>query len=645
MPGTFAYTKSTNTVVVTGGTSGSPADFASFVTADRAGSVTLKAATTSAFNMTLTYQITPVEKRALTISFVLAGTSSGTTQNWFPASVNVTAGSISSGSVASVAADDGTKLVVDEAVATPGFDFDFTWSGLPTNYYAEKVLLNGYYAGNPAHDVWIYMWNYNTSGWVRLTAAAQDFPSAAADADYVFDVPSTNRSYYFNAGAAKIQIYHNSSGSAGHQFFVDLLKLYRPAINNTLEVTGTDFDDVAQTDSINVSAGNATYTGAKKWRTITDIDCNGWADGTLAVTQPQWGVIWDIGNNYYQVDAKFMFGDESTATYFTALSVSVTFTYDTEYVTYITANATVVFGQLDNDTAGSTSLGCNIVVNVPTNNRALFRSTSTVSAYLQLYSTSVSYIGSSNNFCVLQPYRSKYINCLFYNMIVTDRAGYTSSVFKNLIASGSKGYIQSIAGTIENIIMSGTSYGFVNTTSISSTLRNLSVRNVVNQHLRGFGITADSYIIDLYTYGETITASFGGTCTHKFYLQYSVTIHVADKSGVNLSGVTIVCLDKDASQQFSQVTAVDGTISTQTVTRGYYDQAGGTVLYDSTPHSFILSKTGYETLTLENITIDSPIDWHLELQNPCVDHGTSLFDIETDELVYVADDSACITLS
>ena len=37
---TFAYTESTNTVVVTEGTSGTPATFADFVTADRAGTGT-----------------------------------------------------------------------------------------------------------------------------------------------------------------------------------------------------------------------------------------------------------------------------------------------------------------------------------------------------------------------------------------------------------------------------------------------------------------------------------------------------------------------------------------------------------------------------------------------------------------------------
>ena len=34
------------------------------------------------------------------------------------------------------------------------------------------------------------------------------------------------------------------------------------------------------------------------------------------------------------------------------------------------------------------------------------------------------------------------------------------------------------------------------------------------------------------------------------------------------------------------------------------------------PHKFTLSKAGYETLTLDAVTVSAPINWHLELQRP-----------------------------
>jgi len=44
----------------------------------------------------------------------------------------------------------------------------------------------------------------------------------------------------------------------------------------------------------------------------------------------------------------------------------------------------------------------------------------------------------------------------------------------------------------------------------------------------------------------------------------------------------------------------------------WYSTAETETVYS--PHKFTISKAGYETLVLENITIDSKIDWHLELQ-------------------------------
>ncbi len=66
---------------------------------------------------------------------------------------------------------------------------------------------------------------------------------------------------------------------------------------DTLRITGTDAAGKAITDdpsdptsptykTIDVSAGNGTYVTVDEYATITDIDCFGWADGTLAATQP-----------------------------------------------------------------------------------------------------------------------------------------------------------------------------------------------------------------------------------------------------------------------------------------------------------------------------------------------------------------------
>ena len=71
---TYSYDPAANKITVSG--SGTFA-LANLATADRANSLTLKAATPPALGITLTYQIKPAEKLALPITFVLAGTNAG----------------------------------------------------------------------------------------------------------------------------------------------------------------------------------------------------------------------------------------------------------------------------------------------------------------------------------------------------------------------------------------------------------------------------------------------------------------------------------------------------------------------------------------------------------------------------------------
>jgi hypothetical protein len=168
----FTYTESTNKIVVTGGTSGTPATFADFVTADRAGTDTdLLVAASPGSAVALTYAVRPVEDLAILVKCVVA--------------------------------------------------------------------------------------------------------NKTAEADFIF-------------------------------------------------ITGTDWRGAAQTESIDVTAGNGSYTTTKYWASITTLDCSDnaagggtvWADGDLSVTQDVWGVIWDYGSGLYKVDSAFDMGNGSTATHF-----------------------------------------------------------------------------------------------------------------------------------------------------------------------------------------------------------------------------------------------------------------------------------------------------------------------------------------
>jgi len=99
--------------------------------------------------------------------------------------------------------------------------------------------------------------------------------------------------------------------------------------------------------------------------------------------------------------------------------------------------------------------------------------------------------------------------------------------------------------------------------------------------------------------------------------QYTCNITVADKDGTLLDGVEVLCEDKDDAQVFTTTTGDTdtGKIDEQTITYKTWTGTSET-LVTSSPHKFTISKAGYETLILENITVDAPIVWHLELKGP-----------------------------
>jgi hypothetical protein len=115
--------------------------------------------------------------------------------------------------------------------------------------------------------------------------------------------------------------------------------------------------------------------------------------------------------------------------------------------------------------------------------------------------------------------------------------------------------------------------------------------------------------------------------------KYTVNIHVSDKDGANLETANVVCLDKDDNEIFNVDTDAEGNIAEQIVTyQQWYQLASGYHGEDEatcfSPHKFTISKDGYETLTIDNITINDPIKWHLELQDPTICDYPSEDDVE-----------------
>lgn len=94
---------------------------------------------------------------------------------------------------------------------------------------------------------------------------------------------------------------------------------------DTVDVAGTDIDGNAIGETIDVSGGNATYTTTLAYGDVTQIDCNGFTDGTITVNQKKWGMIEQCAPNTYVINCHVQFGDGSTATAVTWYDYFITF--------------------------------------------------------------------------------------------------------------------------------------------------------------------------------------------------------------------------------------------------------------------------------------------------------------------------------
>lgn len=474
----WSYTKSTNLAVVTGGTSGTPATFATAVTADRAGSVTLKAASAPSLTFTLTYQITPVELRALIISFVIA--------------------------------------------------------------------------------------------------------SKTTETDYI-------------------------------------------------GITGTDAWDAAQTEVINVSAGNGTYASTKRFRTISNICCTDsatgaggtvWANGTLAVTQPQWGVFWDWSEvNAVRMDCQVQIGDGSTPTYFKEVDRILligpgVYTGGWQSVFNMYPNAVLHFGNLIDETTKLVSQPCVIShITNPTYGGKII-----TGGVTYLYGTFT--LGPASNWPVSEiSGASRLWHCTNSNHLpmnlpaATDVFGIKSFILNTL---------HSPACSMAELISLGTNSG----ASMALWLDGSTNITVTNMKLYGHGFIAGTgasfsstaNLINVTTDHPEWHIWFNTGVAGIIYRKCTFDMKVVDNTGAALSGAAVDCEDQYATAAWtlgSVTTDVNGNIAQQTITvtkytAGASESAPTVVTYS--PHKITVSKAGYKSLVLENITIDEGKKWHVELQ-------------------------------
>lgn len=467
MPGTWSYDAGANTVTVVGGSSGSPADFASFVAADRGNAATLLPAHASGADIPLLYQVRPVELLALLLTFELAGT---------------------------------------------------------------------------------------------------------------------------NAGAG-----------------------------DRIDLIGTDGRGAPQTESLDVSGGDGTYITAKYWRTVTGFTTYGFDAGTVTVTQPIWGVIWDKGNGQIQLDCIFNLGDGSTATYFGDGSKEIVMNVSESNQIKVNNYAILRLGELLDAAARTGRHGCTLL-NIASNVNRIISASNLSEIYF--YETLLASIAGSPIIEIKNSTKGKIYDCITDNIYF--RYGGPDLDINNLYShSGTYAYQYPGGANITNLRFYNVTYGMAVYSSYSIFLKGAIGQVSGNYEFYWINYTGNGFLINCdfsrndwrnYYYGRDAN-------TGNIYRQYTFNLHLTDKNGNNISGAAVVLKDKDNDDVVNTSTGADGTITfsgtdgspeNNAVTHTRYQYKGGGISDYRGPWTLTITAPGYQDYQ-DVITIDRKMELEVAL--------------------------------
>jgi hypothetical protein len=228
----------------------------------------------------------------------------------------------------------------------------------------------------------------------------------------------------------------------------------------------------------------------------------------------------------------------------------------------------------------------------------------------KLYSVSVTaidtagacYIGLGNN--------AVQYNCLYRKNVDVAIKGSVDSyniVLQNPAASGTNIELYSSAGTFNRINIQYGNIGLYTYSTYGFTIKNLLMRGttyVINpQNWSGTGYIINGDIDNWVFYWSNTTG--------KVYRQYEFDLQVCDNAASELAGTVVpiegaevTLYDQYGTEVFNETSDAAGWIPTQTVSRGYYNQANGNTLQDYGPHFLVVTKAGYEDYMDECIIVE-----------------------------------------
>lgn len=451
-------------------------------------------------------------------------------------------------------------------------------------WYQERIRIENYLVGAPADFDDIY--NADLAGTWDLFIGA-----AAVNIVPTFEVRPAEM------GSLKVDFSLAGCGSGA---------------GDTIDVTGTDSEDNAISESIDVAAGDGAYTSALSYKTITDVDCTGFSGGTLTITQNRWGVVWKNRNNEFRLIRPPDFNN----TYFTDVEKLVVLEM-LEAMQMEGAgcmfmdNSTVILGEPVDYTEKIGRQG--VTLWMEPRGVGYYQ----IGAYIQNDADLQAY-----NCSFINRYRSDTTMSMTGTLGVSDRRLYGCSFMNGwqmMLGQNNEMDIKScFASAVSAVVRRPDA-----TTTIDQVLGANCVEGVWFQTYGGVarGVivgmrngtvycarmestgTNDAYIIDMVLSRDEWDVQWASAGSGSLFIQFTWNLKFINKLGTALVGAVVVLKDQAGAEIFNLTTGAGGTIVEQDVTYAESTAAKTTEATFDYSHPFVLKVTapGQKTAVMKGL--------------------------------------------
>jgi len=350
---------------------------------------------------------------------------------------------------------------------------------------------------------------------------------------------------------------------------------------DTIDITGTDPEGDAISESIDVSGGDGTYTSALSYNGITNLDCTGWSDGTIKVIQNRWGAFGKYGEKNYGL---YSYIHINSGKYLYDISYSLTCCSPPAMGAYINLaiGGHCTLGELSEMGFGKYggTISCPIPAFLGDNTPFCTKNT----CYLKMYGVNV--YAKGYKMIVLGLFE-------LYDCNFKDCGMLSGSYGGTIVRSDINSWQLQAPATIEGVrILSDT--GGVYLYGSNSTLLNVDCNGTIRP---GSGVSnVNNYLINS-SYGALGIAS--SNVNYSLYVQFYFNLRVVDKDGDGIDGASVVIEDVSGSSIFDGTTDGNGDITQQTLNYQRWYYASGIQTQEYSPHTVTISATGYRTKVIK----------------------------------------------